>query len=187
ENAEVFDDAGNVWAMKRSLPDDKDCAIVTDGVFQVHDDDWPVPGDTSVAEEDWEAAGDGMPSEKLAAPIEDDSIRDLDEWTVVDLRDENIIVDGDFFMVYIQTGDNPDAPGLAIDEDGPFAGRSYQYVSGAWEQSPASEGNYMIRARVAYEVDEPVITSPEEGFITNEPEVTVEGDATPDTSVKLQH
>lgn len=187
ENAQVFYDAGNGWAMKMSLPDDKDSAIVTDGVFQFHDDDWPVPGDTSFAVEVWDAGEDGMPSEKLAGPIEAEAIRDLDEWTVVDLRDENIIVDGDFFMVYIQTSDNPDAPGLAIDEDGPFAGRSYQYVSGAWEQSPASEGNYMIRARVAYEVDEPVITSPEEGFITNEPEVTVEGDATPDTSVKLQH
>src|SRR5699024_3616795 len=116
ENAQVFYDAGNGWAMKMSLPDDKDSAIVTDGVFQFHDDDWPVPGDTSFAVEVWDAGEDGMPSEKLAGPIEAEAIRDLDEWTVVDLRDENIIVDGDFFMVYIQTSDNPDAPGLAIDE-----------------------------------------------------------------------
>src|SRR5699024_1573950 len=98
-----------------------------------------------------------------------------------------IIVDGDFYMVYIQVGDNPNAPGLAADESSPNAGRSYQYVSGAWEQSPANEGNYMIRARVAYEVDDPVITSPEEGTITNASEVTVEGTATPETSVKLMN
>src|SRR5699024_6378431 len=143
--------------------------------------DWPVPGDTSFEVEVWDAGEDGMPSEKLAGPIEAEAIRDLDEWTVVDLRDENIIVDGDFFMVYIQTRDNPDEPGLANSEDRTFAARSYQYVSGAWEQSPDSEMNYMIRARVAYEVDEPIITYPEEWFISNDPEVTVEGDATSDT------
>ena len=33
-------------------------------------------------------------------------------------------------------------------------------VSGAWSPSPAAEGNYMIRARVSYEVVGPVITSP---------------------------
>src|SRR5699024_2399805 len=57
---------------------------------------------------------------------------------------------------------------------------------GSWEQSPANEGNYMIRARVAYEVEAPVISSPTEDFITNESDVTIEGTASPTTTIELQ-
>src|SRR5699024_2127326 len=62
---------------------------------------------------------------------------------------------------------------------------SYQGVGGSWELSPADEGNYMIRARVAYEVETPVITSPADGQVTNEPNVTIEGTASPETTVEL--
>src|SRR5699024_6966363 len=47
-------------------------------------------------------------------------------------------------------------------------------------------GNYMIRARVAYEVEAPVISSPTEDFITNESDVTIEGTASPTTTIELQ-
>src|SRR5699024_9536098 len=97
--------------------------------------------------------------EKIAGPVDAEAIRDESDWTVVDLRDENIIVEDDFYMVYIQTQDSTDAPGLATDESSPNAERSYQLVAGSWEQSPSIEGNYMIRARVDYEVEEPVIES----------------------------
>lgn len=185
ENARAYYDAGNKWAVKMSLPEGKDTAIVTDGVFQFHDTDWPIPGDTPFAVEVWSAGNDGMPDEKLAGPIEAEAIRDLDEWTVVDLRNESIQVDGDFYMVYVQTQANPNVPGLATDESSPNAERSYQEVGGAWSQSPASEGNYMIRARVDYAVEKPVITSPEDGLVTNEAHVTVEGTASPETSIKV--
>ncbi|MFA1822497.1 S8 family serine peptidase [Virgibacillus oceani] len=185
ENARAFYDAGNKWAVKMSLPEDRDSALVTDGVFQFHDTDFPTPGDTPFAVEVWSAGEDGMPDERLAGPVEDEAIRDLDEWTVVDLRDESIQVDGDFFMVYVQTQDNTNSPGLATDEDSPNAERSYQEVGGVWSPSPAAEGNYMIRARVAYEVETPVITSPDEGLITNEADVTVEGTASPETTVEV--
>ena len=59
------------------------------------------------------------------------------------------------------------APGLATDENGPNAKRSYQHVGGAWSPAPAEEGNYMIRARVSYEVHAPVITSPGQDLVTN--------------------
>jgi bacillopeptidase F len=185
ENARAFFDAGNKWAVKMSLPEDRDTALVTDGVFQFHGTDWPVPGDTPFAVEVWSAGDDGMPDERLAGPIDAEAVRDLDEWTVVDLRDESIQVNGDFYMVYVQTAANPNVPGLATDEDGPNAERSYQEVGGVWSQSPAAEGNYMIRARVAYEVETPVITSPEDGLVTNESEVTVEGTASPETTVEV--
>ncbi|WP_246521437.1 S8 family peptidase [Ornithinibacillus massiliensis] len=185
ENARVFYDAGNGWAVKMSLPEGQEQAIVTDGVFQFHGTDWPSPGGTGFAVEVWSAGADGLPAEKLVGPIEAEAIRDLNEWTVVDLREHNIQVDGDFYMVYIQTSPNPNAPGLATDENGPNAGRSYQYVGGSWSLSPADEGNYMIRARVAYGVEKPEITSPADGTFTNEATVTVEGTASPTTTVSL--
>ncbi|GAA0588382.1 bacillopeptidase F [Virgibacillus siamensis] len=188
ENARAFYDAGNGWAVKMSLPEGKDSAVVTEGVFQFHGTDWPVPGGTDFAVEVWDASGpDGAPGEKIAGPINAEAIRDLDEWTVVDLREQNIVVDGDFYMVYIQKNDNPNAPGLATDESSTNAERSYQYVGGTWSPSPVSEGNYMIRARVSYEVAAPEITSPDEGLITNDPNLTVEGTASPTTTIQLMN
>ncbi|RKQ29613.1 peptidase S8 [Oceanobacillus halophilus] len=186
ENARAYYDAGNKWAVKMSLPEGQDSAIVTDGVFQFHGTDWPTPGDTPFAVEVWDATGeDGLPGEKLAGPIDAEAIRSLDEWTVVDLRDQNIQVEGDFYMVYVQTGANPNVPGLATDESSENAGRSYQSVSGAWSPSPAAEGNYMIRARIAHTIEKAEITSPSEGVITNESELTVEGTASPTTTISL--
>lgn len=188
ENARAFYDAGNGWAVKMSLEEGRDTGIVTDGVFQFHDSDWPVPGGTGFAVEVWDATGpDGTPGKKLAGPIEAEATRSLDEWTVVDLSEHSIQVSGDFYMVYIQTAVNTAAPGLATDENGTNAERSYQLVGGAWSPSPAAEGNYMIRSRVSYEVESPTITSPAEGLITNEAEVSVEGTASPTTSVKLMN
>jgi bacillopeptidase F len=186
ENARAFYDAGNGWAVKMSLDEGQDAAVVTDGVFQFHDTDWPVPGGTEFAVEVWDATGpDGTPGEKIAGPIEAEATRSLDEWTVVDLSDQGIVVEGDFYMVYIQTAVNTAAPGLATDEDGPNAERSYQLVGGAWSPSPAAEGNYMIRARVDYAAENAVITSPSDGLVTNETEIEVEGNASPETTVKL--
>ncbi|WP_205317705.1 S8 family serine peptidase [Oceanobacillus zhaokaii] len=186
ENARAFYDAGNGWAVKMSLPEGKDSAVVTEGVFQFHDADWPVPGGTAFAVEVWDASGpEGAPGKKLAGPIDAEATRNLAEWTVVDLTEHAIQVDGDFYMVYIQKGVNTSAPGLATDENGPNAERSYQVVAGAWSKSPVAEGNYMIRARVAYGVEDPVITSPAEEFATNETALTVEGKASATTTLQL--
>ena len=120
ENARVFYDAGNGWAVKMSLPEGRDSGIVTDGVFRFWDTEWPVPGGTEFAVEVWSAGSDGMPGQKLAGPIAGTALRD-GTWTSVNLRDHNIVVDGDFFMVYIQTKANPNAPGLGTDESSPNA------------------------------------------------------------------
>src|SRR5699024_8591985 len=112
ENARAFYEAGNGWAVKMSIPEDKDYAVVTGGVFQFHDDDWPNPGGESFEVEVWDATGPGgSPGKKIVGSIEAQAIRDLDEWTVIDLREHDIIVDGDFYMVYVQADDNPYAPG----------------------------------------------------------------------------
>jgi len=185
ENARVFYDAGNGWAVKMSLPEGKENGIVTDGVFRFWDTTWPSPGGSDFKVEVWDATGaDGAPGQKIAGPINATALRN-GEWTVVDLREHNIAVNGDFYMVYIQANANPDAPGLGTDEDGDNAGRSYQFVSGSWSAVPEEEGNYMIRARVSYEVDTPTITAPTENLITNEAELTVTGTASPTTTVEL--
>lgn len=186
ENARAFNAAGNAWAVKMSLPEGKENGIVTDGVFRFWNTEWPVPGGTAFAVEVWDATGaDGSPGKKLAGPIDAKALRN-GEWTVVDLSEHNIIVKGDFYMVYRQTFASPNTPGLATDESGKNAGRSYQGVSDAWSPSPAEEGNYMIRARVSYEVHGPIITSPATKSVTNQASTKIEGTASPTTTIKLK-
>ncbi|RLQ98299.1 S8 family peptidase [Falsibacillus albus] len=185
ENARAFYDAGNGWGVKMSLADGQDKALVTGGLFRFWDTEWPVPGGTDFKVEVYDASGsDGAPGKKIAGPINATALRN-GEWTQVDLSGEGIMVDGDFYMVYIQSDPNPNAPGLATDEDGENAGRSWQYVDGAWSPSPEDEGNYMIRALVDYEVTAPVITSPKDGSFTNQKTVVVEGTSAPGTTVHI--
>lgn len=187
ENARAFNAAGNAWAVKMSLPEGKENGIVTDGVFRFWDTEWPVPGGTAFAVEVWDATGpEGAPGKKLTESINATALRN-GEWTVVDLTEHNIVVNGDFYMVYRQTFANPNTPGLATDEDGTNAERSYQSVSGTWSASPAAEGNYMIRARVSYEVSAPVITSPTSDLATNNSAITIEGSASPTTTIQLKN
>lgn len=186
ENARAFYDAGNGWGVKMSLPAGNDTGIVTEGVFRFWNTEWPVPGGTAFAVEVWDATGaDGAPGQKIAGPIDAQAKRNGD-WTVVDLTEHNIVVDGDFYMVYIQTAANPYAPGLATDENGTNSKRSYQFV-GSWSPAPAAEGNYMIRARVSFEVSEPTITSPKTGTVTNEKNIVIEGSASPTTTISLRN
>ncbi|MFO1445633.1 S8 family serine peptidase [Bacillus sp. Bva_UNVM-123] len=185
ENARAFYDAGNGWAVKMSLADGHENAMVTGGLFRFWNTEWPVPGGTAFKVEVYDASGpDGAPGKKLAGPFDATALRN-DEWTHVDLSEHGIMVNGDFYMVYIQSAPNPNAPGLATDENSPNAKRSWQLVSGAWSPAPESEGNYMIRSIVNYEVTAPVITSPTDGTYTNEETVTVEGTSAPSTTVKL--
>ena len=188
ENANSFYDPGYGWGVRMSLAEGQESAVVTDGVFRFWNAEWPNPGGTAFAVEVWDVAEDGQPGRKIAGPIDGTAKRD-DTWTVVDLRKHNIIVDGDFYMVYIQTQPMPLAPGLAVDHDGDFSGRGYEYNidtdGGFWMESDSEDGNYMIRSRVAYDIHEPVITSPEAGAFTNESAITVKGTGTPTTTIQL--
>src|SRR5690625_1540978 len=187
DNARASYHAGNGWAATMTLPEGQEKAIVKDGVFKFWNAEFPTRGGTDFQVEVWDASGvDGVPGEKLAGPIDAEAVRDETDWTVVDLSEHSITVEEDFYMVYIQTEISDLAPGLATDETSPNAQRSYQYVGGSWEQSPANEGNYMIRARVAYEVETPEITSPSEDIITNESDITIEGTASSTTTIELQ-
>ncbi|MFJ7934673.1 S8 family serine peptidase [Sporosarcina sp. NPDC096371] len=187
ENAYAFFDAGNAWGVKMTLPAGKKSAIVSDGVFRFTDGSWPKPGGTAFAVEVWDATGaDGAPGKKLAGPFSAQAKRD-GTWTVVDLTEYNIKVDSDFYMVYVQTQSRSLAPGLASDQNSRNANRSYQYDAGKWTPSLTNEGNFMIRSRVIYEVIEPVITSPVQGFSTNVKNGVIEGVASTTTTIQLMH
>ncbi|MEH7633752.1 S8 family serine peptidase [Bacillus pumilus] len=185
ENARAFYDPGNGWAVKFSLEKGKKQAQLTGGLFRFWSSEWPAPGGNEFAVEVYDASGkNGAPGEKIAGPLKANALRN-GEWTKIDLEDQAITVDGDFYLVYIQTKKNTESPGLATDEDGPNAERSWQLTSGAFSPSPKEEGNYMIRALVDYEADVPEITSPKAGIITNKDELEIEGKASPGLDVAI--
>ncbi|MFS0780772.1 S8 family serine peptidase [Bacillus sp. 1P06AnD] len=185
ENARAFNQAGNSWAVRMSLADGQKQANVTGAQFLFWNTEWPVPGGTEFQVSIYDASGtNGSPGKKLAGPFDETALRD-GNWTNIDLSEHGIMVEGDFYVVYTQTKANPNSPGLATDEDGPNAKRSWQGVSGAWSQSPADEGNYMIRATVNYEVKSPVINVPKNGEFTNKQEFTVEGTSSPKIAIDI--
>ncbi|MEK5007901.1 S8 family serine peptidase [Bacillus sp. FSL K6-3312] len=185
ENARAFYDPGNGWAVKFSLEKGKKQAQLTGGLFRFWSSEWPAPGGNEFAVEVYDASWkNGAPGKKMAGPLKAKALRN-GEWTKVDLEDQAITVDGDFYLVYIQTKKNTESPGLATDEDGPNAERSWQLTSGAFSPSPKEEGNYMIRALVDYEADVPEITSPKTGVITSKDELEIEGKASPGLDVAI--
>ncbi|WP_284036571.1 S8 family serine peptidase [Neobacillus sp. 114] len=185
ENARAFYDAGNGWAVKMSLAEGHKKALVTGGLFRFWTSEWPVPGGTAFKVAVYDASGpDGAPGKKLAGPFDASALRN-GQWTHVDLSSHGILVEGDFYLVYIQADINTKSPGLATDENGKNAKRSWQLVSGGWAPSPEAEGNYMIRAVVDYEVTAPTITAPVDGTFTNSETVTVTGEVAPTTKVHI--
>lgn len=173
ENARSFNAAGNGWAV-RFTPTGSEATQVTGASFRFWNTEWPVPGGTDFQYAVYDATGpDGAPGKKLAGPFSGTALRN-NEWTSVTL-DQPVTVQGDFYILYIQTAANPNSPGLATDENGTNSHRSWQMVSGAFTQSPEDEGNYMIRAVVRYPVNAPVITTPEANSFSKETSITVTG------------
>ncbi|WP_082805130.1 S8 family serine peptidase [Neobacillus novalis] len=186
DNGSMYFGGGAGWAVKMSLPENKKSAIVTDGVFHFMKSKYSDTFGTEFNVEVWDASGrDGLPGKKLAGPIAADAI--LDDWTVVDLTDYNIKVDGDFYIVYVQTLNYPEALPLATDNGDPYTERSYQYLDGEFYPAFVEDGNYMIRARVSYEVDKPIITSPKQEEVFKDESIIVEGTASPTTTIKLMN
>ncbi|PAY13068.1 S8 family peptidase [Bacillus sp. 7705b] len=185
ENANSYFAAGNGWAVKMSLADGKEKGMLTGGLFRFWDTEFPDPGGTEFKVEVYDATGkDGAPGKKIAGPYNAEALRN-GEWTKVDLSSKGIMVDKDFYLVYIQSKPDPYSPGLAMDETGQYSDRNWQYVNGTWQKGDKEDGNYMIRALVDYEAAVPVITSPEDKAYTNMENVTVKGKASPGTTVTL--
>lgn len=185
ENAHSFYDAGNGWAVRFSLPQGQSTGYVTSGLFKFWDTSWPTPGGTTFKVAIYDASGaNGAPGKQLAGPINATAKRD-GTWTKVDLIDQGVVVNGDFYIVYLQDSPNPNAPGLASDENGTNANRSWQFVDGNWTQVAKDDGNYMIRAIVKYSAFPPTITAPTNNTFTNKAATKIEGTAAPGLAVHL--
>src|SRR5699024_9548670 len=168
--------AGGRFEVRMSLPEDVDSAIVESGLFAFQK---PIAGDETYFEaEVWDASGeDGFPGEILAGPVPAEA--EYGEWTVVNFNEENIQVDGDFYIVFLQKQGVFSSPVLGVNRTGLFSWRNYdKTVDKEWQQEDqAIIGNYMIRARIGYEVPEPEITNLEHESITNQSSITIEGNA----------
>ncbi|KFM92654.1 bacillopeptidase F [Bacillus paralicheniformis] len=185
ENAWAFYESGNGLAVKMTLENGQEKAMLKGGLFKFWDTEFPDPGGTDFAVEVYDASGEkGSPGKKLAGPFKAEALR-TGEWTTVEMGDEGILVGKDFYLVYVQTEDLANSPGLATDEDGEYSGRNWQYTDGSWSKAPSDQGNFMIRALVDYELAMPVITSPKDGFITNKKNAVIEGTSSPNTTVQL--
>ncbi|OMP68831.1 serine protease, partial [Agrobacterium tumefaciens] len=172
ENARAFVAAGNAWAVR--MTPEHEVAQLTGASLRFWNTEWPQPGGTAFQYAVYDASGgNGAPGRLLAGPFDGTALRN-NQWTAVEFP-EPVVVEGDFYIVYVQTEAGNNAPGLATDETGVNAARSWQRVSGVWSQAPAEEGNYMIRAVVRYPVNAPVITSPVDKTYTNEKIVTITG------------
>ncbi|KIL35108.1 serine protease [Cohnella kolymensis] len=172
ENARAFNAANNAWAVR--MTPQAGTAQVTGASLRFWNTEWPQPGGTAFQYAVFDASGaGGAPGRMLAGPFDGTALRN-GQWTSVSLADP-VVVQGDFYIVYIQTAAYPNTPGLGTDEDGTNAERSWQRVGGVWGQSPLDEGNYMIRAIVRYPVNAPVIASPAPNSFTNQTSITVTG------------
>jgi bacillopeptidase F len=181
EGGSWFLEADNAWGVRMSLEEGQDKALVTEGKFL-----FSAGGGNQFQVAIMDASGpQGAPGEILAGPIDATAVKNGD-WTTVDLRDYGIMVEEEFYMVYIQSEGRETAPRLQNDKD-EFTYRSWEMYKGFWYQLEPDflTGNKMIRSVVEYEVESPVITLPESDLITNEAEITVEGHASPETTIKV--
>lgn len=184
ENAKAFRNAGGRWAVRMSLAEGYDSAMVTGGKFKFWNYEFPSPGGDQFQVEIWDVSDEnGGPGKKLAGPVDATAIRDETKWTTVNLENLAVVVDGDFYLVYVQSEDSTNAPGLSTDRSSPVAHRGWEYINGVWSQT--GDGNFMIRALVDYEAPAPEITSPKDDSYTNKSTITVTGKAAPDFDINL--
>ncbi len=185
---------GNGFAVKMTLDEGKQSAMLTTAKLQFWAGHVPVPGGDDILISVYDAKGkDGQPGNKLAGPIEAKAKRDLFNWTEVDLSELGIFVDSDFYVVYLQADDYPYVPGFVSDGDKKnAAGRSWDFIGGQWFEANESFGNYMIRAVVDYgedlpDMERPVITSPMANEVTKNKSITIEGTASPSANIQLKN
>ncbi|TCS96705.1 S8 family peptidase [Hazenella coriacea] len=187
EDAQAFQSYGDGWGVHMSLKNGQKKAMVQGGLFHFSTDDWPLPGGDSFQVAVFDASGpNGSPGKKIAGPFDGKALRNGD-WTYVDLSDKGIVVEGDFYLTYIQKNDFPYVPGLSTDLSSLPTGRTWEYRDGDWYQSPYALGNFMIRAVVNYELDVPEILSPKNKSFTNQSTITLKGKASPSAPIQIQN
>ncbi|HYF94394.1 MAG TPA: S8 family serine peptidase [Symbiobacteriaceae bacterium] len=182
ENAWGYYTAGNGWAVRMSPPAGQSVLLRGARIF-LWDESWPSPGGNSFRAAVYEAKPDGTPGRLLGGPVRvPNGVRG--EFNDVDFSSLGLVLNGDFFIAYIQDTDYPNTPGMAVDESSPKTDRNWALSSGNWAAWDG-DGNFMIRALVDVEVGAPIIESPLDGTFTNNPNLTVTGTAAAGSMVTL--
>ncbi|PGL68979.1 S8 family serine peptidase [Bacillus sp. AFS055030] len=176
-------EAGGGYAVRMSLPEGQTRAIVTSGSFMF---DTGFGNTFKVAV--YDASGkDGAPGNIIAGPFNGTANKEAGKWTVVDLSAQQIVVTGDFYMVFIQDKFAPQSPAIMLDKNNPVvAQRSWWFVKGGpFTLANKDFGNMMIRATIKEEALAPVITSPVDNPYLNNENVTIKGTAAPGMDVHI--
>ncbi|MEE6451686.1 S8 family serine peptidase [Gottfriedia acidiceleris] len=176
-------EAGGGYAVRMSLPAGETRGIVTSGSF-MFDTSFGKTFKVAV----YDASGEGgSPGKIIAGPFNGTANKEAGKWTVVDLSAQQIVVTGDFYMVFIQDSMAPVSPAIMLDKNNPIlAKRSWWFVKGGpFTLANKDFGNMMIRATVKQEALAPVITSPVNNPFVNNEKVTIKGMAAPGMDVHL--
>jgi len=179
DNARAFYDAGTGWVV-RMTPNDL-CQVKGARAY-FWSEDWPVPGGDRIAVSIFDSNANGAPDKEIFRTEPLTIVRG--QWNDIDLSSYSFTTDKDFYMMVIQLDPSPNVPGMGLDETS-SSGRSYAYIDGGFRQLGDEYGNIMLRAKVAYELTSPVITSPVDGTFTTSDNVDVKGIAGNDSLVKV--
>ncbi len=143
DNAWAFYRAGNGWANKFTPPY-YPCKL-TAVKYYLWGSDWPVPGGNQmtvrVLDDDGE---DGFPGTVL---YEATVTITRGQYNTIDLPTPLTFNSGSFYVAYIQADTWINSPGLACDEDAPFAFERYIFYQDTWYYEP-DYADWMIRAVV---------------------------------------
>ncbi|SDZ56277.1 bacillopeptidase F [Evansella caseinilytica] len=179
ENALVLNAAGNGLGV-RFTPEDT--AVLRGVSLYIWDSDWPDPGGNEISIVVYDTDANGNAADRVIGPVKVEVERG--GWNYIDLTEHGFITDGDFFISTLQDQIGEHSPGIGTDEENPNAERSYLYVQGAF-QPHFDNGNFMIRANVAYSLDAPVIAAPPDMTYTSQDTVEVSGTVTAESTVKI--
>ncbi|WP_280770713.1 S8 family serine peptidase [Salipaludibacillus daqingensis] len=180
ENALVLNAAGNGLAVKFT-PEDGMAELRGVNMF-IHGDDFPVPGGNEINIVVYDTDDNGNPNEQVIEPVLVEV--DRGEWNYIDLSDHGFVTEDDFFISTLQDEIGDYSPAVGTDEEQPNAERSYLNIGGSFEPH-FDNGNFMIRANVAYSLDAPTLTSPEDGMFTSEDSIEVTGEFAGDGDVTV--
>jgi subtilisin family serine protease len=181
ENALVLNAAPNGLAV-RFTPDQFGKVKGTNIYFW--DTSWPSPGGNRIGFTIFGIDANGKPY-KVGEPIFQDVVRGA--WNYIDLSSFGFSTDKDFYISTIQDKVGTQCPGTGIDQNSPYADRSYMNVDGEFKliSSEDIEGGLMIRARMEYAMDVPAITNLAPESYTNQDTIRVEGKVTADGKVNV--
>ncbi len=175
DNAWAYYSGNNGWAQRY------DAAFYPARIeslgFHIWGPDWPSPGGDQMIAAIYDDDG---PNGNPGTELYNSGVITITRGTYnyIPVPGDIIIEDGTFYATYIQSGNNPNCPGLSEDETAPFAGESWAYGGGSWSLDGRE---MMIKAFVSpvihYDVGLVSIDSPDDFTdpgVPVAPEATVE-------------